>query len=89
MASQALGSSNGSSPNYTTTSPSNTGSLCGAESDSHDLASNAHTDGHSASSSCGADNNLLSTSLSTKCPSCHNTYVAPKVCISGIGLLQL
>lgn len=83
---QAIASSSGSSPNYpstSTTSPNNTGSLCGAEShDSNDMSSahNNSTDLSSAASS--SDGHLLSTSLSTKCPDCNETFVNPKVSLS-------
>ena len=81
---QALASSSGSSPNYpstTTTSPSNHGSICGAEShDSAELLSNhnnSSVDMSSATSS--SDGHLLSTSLSTKCAVCNETFNSPKV----------
>ncbi|XP_067950148.1 brain tumor protein-like isoform X2 [Watersipora subatra] len=74
-----MNGSSGSSPNYTSTNPS---SLCGTDShhsgaDSNHCNSTSGVDLSSGTSS--STEGLLSTTLSTKCNVCFDTYTFPKV----------
>ena len=76
-----MNGSSGSSPNYPSTNPS---SICGTDShhsggDSNHCNNSTSGIDMSSGASSGATDGLLSTTLSTKCAVCMDTYTFPKV----------